>query len=204
MSTINRHPDATTLMSFAAGSLPEPLSAGVAAHVAMCTGCRHEMRDMELIGTELLRAMPGRTAYGGGPAMPAKPQEPVASAGRSPARGTRADKLPAPLAHRYGLVFDDIAWRPLAPGIWHHRLALSPGVEGDLRLFKIAAGCKIPMHRHGGMEITVVLDGAFVDETGEYRRGDVLDLDEETAHEPLADKELGCICLIGSEQPIRA
>jgi putative transcriptional regulator len=204
MSTINRHPDATTLMSFAAGSLSEPLAAGVAAHAAMCSGCRHELRDMELIGTELLRVMPGRTAYGAVPAMPDKPQGPVPPAGRSPAPRARVDRLPAPLAHRYGLDFDDIPWRPLAPGVWHCRLALSPGLEGDLRLFKIAAGCKIPMHGHGGMEITVVLDGAFADESGEYRRGDVLDLDEETAHEPVADEELGCICLIGSERPIRA
>jgi putative transcriptional regulator len=201
MSTISRHPDATTLMSFAAGSLPEPLAAGVAAHVSMCAACRNEVRDMELIGTELLRATPAVSA--GGPAMPGRPQEPVAPA-RPSGRGQRTDKLPAPLAHRYGLALDGIPWRPLAPGVWHHGLALSPGVEGDLRLFKVAAGCRIPMHGHGGMEITVVLDGAFSDETGEYHRGDVLDLDEETAHEPLADKELGCICLIGSERPIRA
>jgi putative transcriptional regulator len=200
MSAISRHPDTATLMSFAAGSLPEPLAAGVAAHVSMCAGCRDELRDMELIGTELLRATPAVSAHADGPTMPGRPPEPVAPAGR----GKRADKLPAPLTHRYGLALDDIPWRPLAPGVWHHRLALSPGVEGDLRLFKVAAGCKIPMHGHGGMEITVVLDGAFTDETGEYHRGDVLDLDEETAHEPIADKELGCICLIASERPIRA
>jgi putative transcriptional regulator len=204
MSTISRHPDAAILMSFAAGSLPEPLAAGIAAHVSMCAGCRDELRDMELIGTELLHATPAVSAHAGGPAMPGRPQEPLAPAGGSPGRGQRADNLPAPLARRYGLALDDIPWRPLAPGVWHHRLALSPGVEGDLRLFKVAAGCKIPMHGHGGTEITVVLDGAFSDETGEYHRGDVLDLDEETAHEPLADRELGCICLIGSERPIRA
>ena len=33
--TIMRHPDPATLMSFAAGSLPEPLAAVMAAHLSI-------------------------------------------------------------------------------------------------------------------------------------------------------------------------
>jgi putative transcriptional regulator len=130
--------------------------------------------------------------------MPARPLEPLAPGGGVPGRNKISDNLPAPIAHKYGLALDSIPWKPAGEGVWHHRLALSPGVEGDLRLFKFAAGYKLPLHGHGGMELTLVIDGAFADETGEYHRGDVQDLDEETEHQPVVDKKLGCICLIAS------
>jgi putative transcriptional regulator len=59
------------------------------------------------------------------------------------------------------------------------------------------------MHGHRGSELTLVLAGAFADATGAYHRGDVQDPDDETEHQPAADKESGCICLIASERPPR-
>jgi putative transcriptional regulator len=87
--------------------------------------------------------------------------------------------------------------------MWHHRLALSPGVRGDLRLVKLVAGRRLPAHGHGGSELTLVLDGAFADETGEYFRGDIQDIDDQTEHRPAADRKLGCICLIANDRGLR-
>ena len=120
--------------------------------------------------------------------------------GRSP---TAAPELPAPIARTYDLSLATIPWKRLGPGMWHHRLNLSPGAEGDLRLLKIAAGRKMPMHGHGGSELTLVLDGAYGDETGTYRRGDIQDVDDDVEHTPVADADMGCICLIASERPAR-
>ena len=61
----------------------------------------------------------------------------------------------------------------------------------------------MPDHGHGGAELTLVLEGAYSDETGAYRRGDMQDVDETIEHTPVADTETGCICLIASEQPAR-
>ena len=113
------------------------------------------------------------------------------------------DALPGPIARKYGLSMDTIPWRRLAPGVWHHRLALSPGVTGDLRLLKIAAGRRMPEHGHGGTELTLVLDGSFDDETGTYRRGDIQDVDGDLEHRPVASAQTGCICLVAAEQPAR-
>lgn len=200
---ISRHPDGATVMSFAAGSLPEPLAAAVAAHVAMCATCLKDVHDMELLGAAVLDKMRAPGEEDAAIDLPDRPQEPAAPDVGPPGRTMAGDKLPAPIARMYNLAFDSIPWRRLAPGVWHHRLALSPGVQGDLRLLKIAAGRKMPVHGHGGEELTLVLDGAYADETGEYRRGDVQDIDDETEHRPIADKELGCICLIASERPAR-
>jgi putative transcriptional regulator len=200
---ITRHPDSATLMSFAAGSLPEPLAAAAAAHVSMCGECRKDLRDMELIGSALLGATPAPTAHEGELAIPDRPQEPQAPERDPPSRRRTAHGLPAPIARRYGLTLDSIPWKRLGPGIWHHRLALSAGVKGDLRLIKLAAGRRLPEHGHGGSELTLVLEGAFGDETGKYLRGDIQDIDDQTEHRPVADKTEGCVCLIANDRGLR-
>lgn len=202
--SITNHPDPATLMSFAAGTLSEPLAAVVAAHAAMCSRCRREIADMELVGAALMlqpsaSAQPARSATSA--TMPARRR----AAPAKPAAGhaEAIDRLPSPIARTYGLTFETIPWKRLGPGVLHHRLSLSPGIEGDLRLLKIAAGRRMPEHGHGGSELTLVLDGAYSDATGVYRSGDMQDVDESIEHTPIADQNVGCICLIASDRPAR-
>jgi putative transcriptional regulator len=56
------------------------------------------------------------------------------------------------------------------------------------------------LHGHTGAELTVVLTGAFTDASGEYRRGDMQDIDN-IEHQPVGDQEEGCICLVAAEGP---
>ena len=200
-TTIMRHPDPATLMSFAAGSIAEPLAAVMAAHVSMCEECRAELVDLELLGAALMsRAEP--VLESAPTQAPERPTDNSSSEVARP-RAAASDKLPAPIAAAFHLSFDAIPWKRLGPGIWHHRLPVSPSVEGDLRLLKIGPGRVMPDHGHGGSELTLVLDGAYNDATGSYRRGDMQDVDEEIEHKPVADKVTGCICLIASERPVR-
>jgi putative transcriptional regulator len=199
MSTpIRRHPDSATLMSFAAGALAEPLAAACSVHVSMCAECRGELRDMELVGAALLGSTPTR---GGKVAAPVRPAEPVLAEHASNDRGGIEDALPAPIATRYSLTLDQIPWKRLAPGVWQHCLALSPGAQGELYFIKLAPGCRLPLHGHTGVELTVVLTGAFVDASGEYRRGDMQDIDSSIEHQPVGDRDEGCICLVAAEGP---
>jgi putative transcriptional regulator len=200
--SITNHPDSATLMSFAAGTLSEPLAAVVAAHAAMCRSCRREIADMELIGSALMlqtvsSTQPARSGSAEPLRQRAVRREPAAVGAET------IDRLPSPIARTYGLTFATIPWKRLGPGLWHHRLSLSPGVEGDLRLLKIAAGRRMPEHGHGGSELTLVLDGAYSDETGTYRPGDMQDVDESTEHTPVADPNVGCVCIIASDRPAR-
>jgi putative transcriptional regulator len=197
MTTIRHHPDSATLMSFAAGALAEPLSAACSAHLSMCAQCRGELRDMELLGATLV----GSTNTGGGRvALPIKPHEAQLRAHGKAGVGN-ADELPTPLSRKYGLALDQIPWKRLAPGVWQHHLALSPGAQGELYFIKLAPGCRLPLHGHTGAELTVVLTGAFTDASGEFRRGDMQDIDNAIEHQPVGDKEEGCICLVAAEGP---
>jgi putative transcriptional regulator len=224
MSRIIHHPDPATLMAYAAGSLAEPLAAVVAAHAARCPDCRADLDDLDLLGGMLLTAgprilsshvergegKPERASEGEATPVPSRVHgwREHGDAGHAAGRGEDrrsdgGDRLPSPIARAYGLSFETIPWRRLAPGVRHHRLTLSAGTRGDLRLLEIAPGRVMPEHGHGGSELTLVLTGSFADVTGVYGPGDVQDVDECTEHVPVADAVLGCVCLIASERPAR-
>lgn len=198
--SITHHPDGATLMSYAAGTLEEPLAAVVASHIAMCPVCRADVANLERVGAALMLAASPRS--GQAPLRPGnRPLDAIKAAAPRPER--RDDLLPAQLMAAYDLTMERIPWRRLGPGVWHHRLPLSEDSEGDLRLLRIAAGRTMPDHGHGGAELTLMLAGSYSDVTGEYRRGDVQDIDEEIEHQPIVSKDADCICLIASVHPAR-
>lgn len=200
-SSIHHHPDSATLMSYAAATLPESLCAIVAAHVSMCPHCRAEASDMELLGAAVMLAAPARDRKSA-VSLPPRPVDRLVDKAHYLAPRDR-DGLPGPIAAAYGLSFDTIPWKRLGPGVWHHRLALREETAGDLRLLRIAPGRMMPDHGHGGAELTLVLQGSYSDVTGQYRRGDVQDVDEDIEHQPVVSDDGACVCLIASEHPAR-
>lgn len=201
MSTeIRHHPDGATLLAYAAATLAEPLAAVVAAHLSMCPRCRSEVADLELLGSAIMLSSPARTGEGA-LKVPSRPLDATREAARRMA--DPLERLPASIAVAYGLWLEGVPWKRLGPGVWHHRLALRQEGDGDLRLLRIAPGRKMPDHGHGGAELTLVIEGAYRDVTGAYRRGDIQDVDEGIEHQPIVDKDGECVCLIASEQPAR-
>ena len=55
----------------------------------------------------------------------------------------------------------------------------------------------------GGMELTLVLQGAFADENDRFGRGDIEIADEEMEHTPVALTGEDCICLAATDAPLR-
>jgi putative transcriptional regulator len=193
--TITHHLDDATLVSFAAGTLPDALAAVTAGHIAMCPRCRRELAMLEDVGAILMSEL--RPAALELP-LPAMPQEtPVQAVSPS----MRPGEIPEPLASLIGQGLDDIRWRWIGPGLWHRPLQIRG--KGALQLLKAAPGASVPEHTHGGDEMTLVLRGALADETGRYGPGDVADLDEEIEHLPVADEKNGCVCVIANEYPTR-
>jgi putative transcriptional regulator len=192
--TITHHLDDATMMSFAAGSLPSALAAVAAAHVAMCEHCRREVAVHERLGAMLMAEMAPAGMTRAVPPMPAPSLD-------TDAPGPFSREAPGPLARLAGGNLDDVRWRWIGPGLWHR--PLDPGGQGTLQLIKAAPGAGVPEHTHGGGELTLVLRGALIDETGTYRTGDVADLDGSMEHHPVADTTGGCICVIANEQPTR-
>jgi putative transcriptional regulator len=207
--TIIHHPDDATLMGYAAGSLPVQLSAVVAVHLDACAHCRRELRLMEDIGHSMLQDAGIVRMNAPAPVMALRRSQadvysssmPAGEAVGVPASGLsrRAD----PLTLLIGGSLDDVKWRRLGPGIWHHRLETTDARGGDLRLLKVGPGRAMPDHGHRGTELTLILHGSYADSTGRYCVGDLADLDENVEHQPIADADTGCICLIASEHKVR-
>lgn len=199
--TIKHHPDSATLMSFAAGSLGEALSAVVAAHIDMCPRCAAESRRLERIGAAMFEALTPASMTASAPSHATM----AALTVERPARAADPDDdgeldVPRPLRRLVGGELDRIAWRRIGIGVWHYPLPLSADAKGDLRLLKVAAGQAMPEHGHGGAELTLMLRGSYRDEVGTFRKGDLADLDDDIEHRPVADLDEGCICLIASEE----
>lgn len=182
--SITHHLDDATLMSLAAGSLPEALAAVAAEHVARCTHCRKGLRIAERLGQGLLGDL--------APASLAKSEPDLQTAPR-----------PTPVPVRRSLVenLETVRWRWIAPGLYTHKIKVR---SGSLHLLKAAPRAAVPVHDHSGGELTLVLQGALLEGDERLGPGDVADHDEEVvAHRPRADADLGCICLIGSEHKAR-
>ena len=193
---ITHHLDDSTLMSCAAGSQPEALAAVVSSHLAVCPRCRAELKKHAMIGEALFEGLNPEPTTRGAPVVAMR-------SGEAGAEDADVCEMPAALHAALNGRFDDVPWRRVAPGVWQCPISLSEGAKGDLRLLKVAPGTKLPEHGHGGSELTLILDGAYTDEFGTFRRGDVADLGDDVEHRPIADPVHGCICLAASDEKPR-
>lgn len=198
--TITHHPEFESLMSCSAGSMPEAFAAVMASHIEVCSVCRKELSLMQEIGVAMFEKVAP---------LPLSQQVSVSALGADEAgldddhRLTVSNDVPRAIAGVIGHSLDIVPWKRLSPGVWQHHIALHQPNRGELRLIKVAPGQKLPEHGHRGSEITLVLRGAYSDNTGRYQAGDVSDLSEDMAHAPVADEKDGCICLIATENRLQ-
>jgi putative transcriptional regulator len=61
---------------------------------------------------------------------------------------------------------------------------------------------ELPDHSHKGLEMTMVLQGAFSDEVAHFERGDIEIGDDKLTHTPKADPGELCICLVATQAPL--
>lgn len=202
--TVHHHPDDSTIVAYAAGTLSEGFSLVLAAHMEYCPRCRSHKADAEALGGELLTALsPVEMSAGGVANVWNRIAAAPAAEPPKPLRQSAKDELPAVLAPYLEGGLDSIRWRSLVPGIRQRVLDGIDSGRGSVRLLSIGPGITIPHHTHGGGELTLVLKGSFVDEIGRFQRGDLGDLDASVHHQPVADTHEPCICLIATDERLR-
>ena len=197
--TIRYHLSDQLLLAYSAGQLPEAFNLVAATHLSMCDDCRAALGAFDAVGGVMVETGGGvAVADASLDATLAKIalQKPVA---QKAARG--GGVFPAPLAAYVGGDLEAVKWRSLGMGV---RQAILPtATDASVRLLHIPAGQAMPDHGHRGMELTLVLQGAFGDGTGRYNRGD-LDIEtEKTQHTPVAEAGPPCICLSATDAPLR-
>lgn len=196
MSTIKHHTPDHLMAAYTAGSLPHPFAMVVAAQISMDDTCRASYEAHQAVGGIILEDTETSdvsddlksnvldqldASYVEKPRK--KPQ------GVYPAPVMAALKGRAPRWKSLGLgVRQDILWA---------------GPEGSVRLLYIPANQAVPDHSHGGLELTLVLQGSFSDETGEFNVGDLEVANEDLEHTPFAGGDQDCICLAATDAPLR-
>jgi len=206
--TIRHHLDDATLVSYAAGALPQGMALLVACHLSWCQSCRDKLRQAEALGGTLLETVEEVPMSDNAlDQVMALLDQPDADASRvaplhsNAAAQDTAVPVPAPLEQYIDQPLDQLQWKMLAPGIRHYEMGIQG--EGSCRLLRIAPGTAVLPHSHKGNELTLILRGSYSDELGRFCAGDVADLDDGVNHQPIADGGEDCICLIATDAPLQ-
>jgi len=197
MPQVTHHIPEPMLMAYAAGTLEHPFALVVAAHVSLCDECRAQLGAHEAVGGAVLETQAA---------------QPV-SAAMKDAILARLDDLPQqdpdPVYDRSGAYPGPVMaalkgkaprWKSVGNGVRQNILHADD--EGSVRLLFIPPGQAVPDHGHRGIELTLVLQGAFSDETGRFGVGDLEVADDTLEHTPVADLGAPCICLAATDAPL--
>ena len=199
MSDAKHHLTDALLMSYAAGTLQEGFGLVVAAHVSLCDECRARLESFEAVGGALMDDT--GTADMSEDSLDAT----MALIDAAPALRSRkieADRvLPGPVQEYVGGDLSDVRWRAVGGGV--RQAVLKTRDETKVRLLSIPAGAAMPDHGHRGLELTLVLKGAFRDEDDRFGPGDVEVATEHVSHTPIAEEGEDCICLAATDAPLR-
>lgn len=201
---MSRHPaPEELLLDYAAGALPAGPELAVALHVALDPDSRRAVDRLNAVGGALIERapVPGSAAGLDDAALQRAlgrlddvPVEPRPVARRHPG----FDWAPAPLVPHLRPGMD---WRRVLGKFDEIRLDL-PGDFHRVSLLRLESGRGLPEHKHTGYEYTVVLQGGYTDDTGNYGVGDFAVGPGSVRHEPIADPGEPCIAMIVVEKPI--
>lgn len=199
MSDVKHHLTDALLMNYAAGALQEGYSLVVASHVSLCDDCRARLESFEAVGGSLMdengAVDVSEDALDATMAL-------IDAAPAFQARKIAADRvLPGPVQDYIGGDLSDVRWRAVGGGV--RQAALKTRDKTKVRLLSIPGGVAMPDHGHRGLELTLVLKGAFKDEDDRFGPGDVEVATEHVHHTPVAEEGEDCICLAVTDAPLR-
>lgn len=196
MKQISHHIPDELLAAYVAGSLPYAYEMLIATHVSMCDSCRAAVAAHEAVGGALIEEGACATVSTD---LKADVLALLDAPFEAPQPCQRNGIYPGPLAQvlRNGKP----RWRPLGGGVRQDILQEDEG--GSVRLLYIPPGQGVPDHGHNGLELTLVLQGSFHDETGHFGVGDIEVADSDLEHTPIAGNEAPCICLAATDAPLR-
>lgn len=196
MSAITHHTPDAMLAAYAAGNLPYAFAVAVASHVSLCAQCRAALEAHQAVGGAVLEET-------GAVALSASLKDNILAQLDAPF-------TPDPVYERNGIYPGPVMaalkgraprWKTLGMGV--RQDILSEESDGSVRLLYIPPGQAVPDHGHNGLEMTLVLQGSFSDETGRFAVGDLEIANEDLEHTPVADQGDACICLAATDAKLR-
>ncbi|WP_221135758.1 ChrR family anti-sigma-E factor [Rhizobium binae] len=185
---------------YVAGSLPGPARVLVRSHLQMKPDNRSLVSSLELLAGEALESTSQAAIADRDRRLAAIfSSAPPASESHVSKPPVRAPFPPA-LRDLLGFEVEDVPWRRRLRGLREYSFEM----EGcEVSLMWIRPGRALPAHTHKGMELILILDGAFNDERGHFGPGDISIADETVEHRPVAEKDRPCIAFAVSDGPVK-
>lgn len=196
MTEISHHIPDAMIAAYAAGALPQPFALVVATHVSLCLECRAAYHGHLAVGGAILEEEDGIGLSDG---VKDNVLARLDTADDPTPAYRRSGAYPAPVVE--ALKGKPPKWRSMGLGV--RQCIVGAGPEGSVRLLYIPPGQSVPDHGHNGLELTLVLQGSFSDETGRFVAGDCEVADQALVHTPVADNGPPCICLAATDRPLR-
>lgn len=183
---------------YVAGSLPRPLHVLMDAHLELSPANRPIVAGLEGVAGDALEQLDPMELGDRDGALSAIFAS-RASAETDPVK--RCGTMPRALADFVGHSVDDIPWKTKMPGFREFDMEDVDGCH--VSMFWIKPGRTVPSHTHEGMELSLIIDGAFRDERGRFGRGDISIADPSVDHRPVAERDVPCIGFAVTDAPLR-
>lgn len=187
------HPTDEFLIQFSAGKMPDALGLMIACHLEECPRCQSRSRLFEQVGGELLQQSADQPVSDTLLANVLNKLDIPSVAVDEGIPHTSQSIIPRPLQRFIQPDYAQLKWSGMTRSIKEITLPFSDK-QYTAKLYKIAAGKELPEHTHCGNEFTLVMQGSFSDKAGYYRRGDFIQADNSTVHQPKASEDQDCIC----------
>ncbi len=175
----------------------------IACHLTVCWYCRDRNALADDIGGELLTEQKA--------VRPSLSAQQLLSAARtrpeivvSKQRSESGDaSVPCALGRLLPGPIESLDWRLVAPGVKQFPLNDQPRKEGAFKLLRLEPGVTLSQHSHTDRELTYVVRGSYQDKFGQFKAGDIADLDDHHDHQPVVDEAEVCIALIATDAPVK-
>lgn len=206
-NSANFHPSLDLLTEFSEGRLSTGMSVALSAHIELCGMCQGKASELE---SEAATSWMQGSDKQGAPdfssmvsAIVEQPQtselEPEAKSERNLANEmhmlNHSVTLPRALAKAAS---EGLVWKKLAGGINRAQVTLDNKTQCEF--IYMTPGSQVPIHKHQGSEVTLVLDGSFSDELGHYKASDFMVRTQDNLHRPTSEE--GCLCFAVLDSPL--
>jgi len=220
---MNYHPDIELLLKYSNGSIEPALSVAIGLHQKQCPECQQQIADLESIGGQNLELMTSSSIKQNSfdrlvadlDKLPQSKELIVQKTNTDlHASNVVATNLTEDDSFYYAIAesdkpyfdqlarfkHDDFEWQKVTSKISSTEVELGdPRFKVEILSFSPHA--KIPKHTHLGNEFTLVIQGDFKDQRGEYSVGEFIACDASDEHQPVAGHS-GCVCLAITDAPL--
>lgn len=197
------HPPEHVLIDYATGRASAALAVVVACHLEECPSCRQDVAILEGIGGHLLETIdPVPVSDGMFEKLSRLIDDEAAAATPHERPAKESERLPAALRAMLEGELSALPWQDVQ-GLFEEALLPTFSDNHRLSLLRAGKGGCVPHHDHEGDEHLLVLRGGFQSGGKCFRHGDYAFTSAGESHEPIADTDEDCLCLLMLEGSLR-